>query len=245
MQLKSGIYEGYGMNRELLEDLLMFYSSFEKKTVTLEEYVSRMKEDQKYIYYACGETVDRIDKLPYIELLKDKGFEVLYLTDGIDEFVLKMLHQYKEKEFKSAAAGDLELEETEEEKQKAKAQEEENKELLDYLKECLGDKVSQVRLSQRLKTHPVCLTSEGELSLEMEKVLNAMPTEQKLRADRVLEINAGHPVLKTLHQVYETDREKVKQYAELLYDQALLIEGFPIDDPVAFSNAVCELMVKG
>ena len=244
LQLKSGIYEGYGMNRELLEDLLMFYSSFEKKTVTLEEYVSRMKEDQKYIYYASGETVDRIDKLPYIDLLKDKGYEVLYLTDGIDEFVLKMMHQFKDKEFISAAASDLQLEETEEEKEKAKAQEEENKDLLSYIKECLGDKVSQVRLSQRLKTHPVCLTSEGELSLEMEKVLNAMPIEDKIKAERVLEINAGHPILKTLQQAYEADKEQVKTYAQLLYDQALLIEGFPIEDPVAFSNAICQLMTK-
>ena len=232
------------MNRDLLEDLLMFYSSFEKKTVTLEEYVSRMKEDQKYIYYASGETVDRIDKLPYIDLLKDKGYEVLYLTDGIDEFVLKMMHQFKDKEFKSAAASDLQLEETEEEKEKAKAQEEENKDLLSYIKECLGDKVSQVRLSQRLKTHPVCLTSEGELSLEMEKVLNAMPIEDKIKAERVLEINAGHPILKTLQQAYEADKEQVKTYAQLLYDQALLIEGFPIEDPVAFSNAICQLMTK-
>lgn len=244
LQLKYGLYEGFGRNKETLEDLVLFYSSSEKKLVTLAEYVSRMKPDQTHIYYASGDSVERIDKLPQIEQLKDKGYEILYLTDDIDEFALQMMHDYKEKEFKSAASGDLELPETEEEKAELAKKAEEHKALLDFLKDSLADKVSAVRLSQRLKTHPVCLTSGEGLSLEMEKVLASMPTDQKIRAERVLEINAAHPILETLAAVYQDDTEKAGKYAELLYDQALLIEGLPIEDPVAFSNAVCELMVK-
>lgn len=241
LQLKYGIYSEYGAKKELLQDLLLFYSSAEKKLVTLGEYVGRMKEEQKYIYYASGETVERIDHLPQIEMIKEKGCEVLYLTDDIDEFALTMLHEYGGKEFKSTAGGDLGLE-SEEEKTAAKQQSEENKGLLELLKEALGDKVQDVRLSQRLKTHPVCLTSEGELSLEMEKVLNAMPSEQKVKARRVLELNANHPVFERLKALEQSDKEKVKAYAGLLYTQALLIEGLPIEDPVAFSNQICELM---
>lgn len=241
LQLKYGIYSEYGAKKELLQDLLLFYSSAEKKLVTLGEYIGRMKEEQKYIYYASGETVERIDHLPQIEMIKEKGCEVLYLTDDIDEFALTMLHEYGGKEFKSTAGGDLGLE-SEEEKTAAKQQSEENKGLLELLKEALGDKVQDVRLSQRLKTHPVCLTSEGELSLEMEKVLNAMPSEQKVKARRVLELNANHPVFEKLKALEQSDKEKVKAYAGLLYTQALLIEGLPIEDPVAFSNQICELM---
>lgn len=244
LQLKYGLYEGYGMKKELLSDLVLFYSSSEKKMATLSEYVSRMKAEQKYIYYASGDTVDRIDKLPQIELLKEKGYEVLYLTADIDEFALQMMRDYQEKEFKSAAGGDLELEETKEEKEKVEKQAEEKKDLLAFLKESLGDKVAEVRLSSRLVTHPVCLTSGGGLSLEMEKVLNAMPVDQKVKAERVLEINAKHPILEALSSVYETDKDKAKEYGELLYNQALLIEGFPVEDPVAFSNAICGLMTK-
>ena len=202
-----------------------------------------MKPEQKYIYYATGESVARIDHLPQTELVKDKGFEILYCTDDVDEFALQMLHEYNEKQFKSVSAGDLDLE-TEEEKEALKKQAEEDKELFEAMKEALGDKVKEVRLSSRLKSHPVCLTSEGGLSLEMEKVLNAMPTDQKVKADRVLELNPSHPILETLKQLYASDREKLKAYSELLYTQAMLIEGMPIDDPVAFSNAVCGLMVE-
>lgn len=244
LQLKYGLYEGYGRNKEMLEDLVLFYSSSEKKLVTLSEYVSRMKTEQKYIYYASGDSVERIDKLPQIELLKDKGYEVLYLTDDIDEFALQMTREYKEKEFKSAASGDLDLSESEEEKEKLEKKAEENKDLLSFLKESLGDKVSEVRLSQRLKTHPVCLTSGEGLSLEMEKVLNAMPNDQNIKAQRVLEINAEHAIMETLSKAFDEDKDKVKEYAELLYSQALLIEGFPVEDPVAFSNAICSLMVN-
>ncbi|GAA6515129.1 molecular chaperone HtpG [Phocea massiliensis] len=244
LQLKYGLYSGYGQNKELLQDLVLFYSSSEKKLVSLEEYVSRMKEDQKYIYYVCGESVNRIDHLPQIELLKDKGYEVLYLTDEIDEFALKMLYTYADKEFRSASDSDLGLE-TEEEKEEAKKQAEENKPLLDFLKDSLEGKVSAVRLSQKLKSHPVCLSSDGPLSIEMEKVLNSLPAaEEKVKAERVLEINAGHPVFGKLQALYAdpSKQDRVKAYAGLLYNQALLIEGLPIEDPVAFSNSICELM---
>ena len=244
LQLKYGLYSGYGQNKELLQDLVLFYSSSEKKLVSLEEYVSRMKEDQKYIYYVCGESVSRIDHLPQIELLKDKGYEVLYLTDEIDEFALKMLYTYADKEFRSASDSDLGLE-TEEEKEEAKKQAEENKPLLDFLKDSLEGKVSAVRLSQKLKSHPVCLSSDGPLSIEMEKVLNSLPAaEEKVKAERVLEINAGHPVFGKLQALYAdpSKQDRVKAYAGLLYNQALLIEGLPIEDPVAFSNSICELM---
>ena len=244
LQLKYGLYSGYGQNKELLQDLVLFYSSSEKKLVSLEEYVSRMKGDQKYIYYVCGESVSRIDHLPQIELLKDKGYEVLYLTDEIDEFALKMLYTYADKEFRSASDSDLGLE-TEEEKEEAKKQAEENKPLLDFLKDSLEGKVSAVRLSQKLKSHPVCLSSDGPLSIEMEKVLNSLPAaEEKVKAERVLEINAGHPVFGKLQALYAdpSKQDRVKAYAGLLYNQALLIEGLPIEDPVAFSNSICELM---
>lgn len=241
LQLKYGVYSEYGAKKELLQELLLFHSSAEKKLVTIPEYIGRMKEEQKYIYYASGESVERIDHLPQIELLKDKGIEVLYLTDDVDEFALTMLREYDSKEFKSAASADLGLE-TEEEKTAAKQQAEENKDLLTCMTEALSGKVKAVSLSQRLKTHPVCLTSEGALSLEMEKVLNAMPTDQKVKADRVLELNANHPVFQTLTKLHQEDKDKVKVYAELLYAQALLIEGLSVEDPVAFSNQICDLM---
>lgn len=244
LQLKYGLYEGFGAHKEILQDLVMFYSSQEKALVTLSEYVSRMKPDQKYIYYASGETTDKIDKLPQTELLKDKGYEILYLTDDIDEFAIQMLREFDEKEFKSVSAEDLDIEESKEEKEEAEKQAEESKDMLEYMKEALDGKVAEVRLSQRLKSHPVCLTAKGGLSIEMEKVLNSMPTDEKVQAERVLEINAKHPILEALRNAYGSDKELVKDYAALLYDQALLIEGLPVEDPVAFSNSVCRLMTK-
>lgn len=244
LQLKYGIYDSYGANKDMLKDLVMFYSSQEKELVTLSEYVSRMKPEQKNIYYAGGESVEKIDKLPQTELLKDKGYEILYLTDDIDEFALQILHEFDEKEFKSVSAEDLEIEESGEEKEKAEKQQEDNKDMLQYMKESLGNKVSDVRLTTRLKSHPVCLTAKGGLSIEMEKVLNSMPVDDKVQAERVLEINANHPILETLGRVYADDKEKTADYAKMLYDQALLIEGLPIEDPVAFSNAICDLMIK-
>ncbi len=242
LQLKFGLYNNYGMNKETLKDLVMFYSSTEEKLTTLAEYVSRMKEDQKYIFYASGESVQKIDSLPQTELIKDKGYEILYFTDDVDEFAIQMLGEYDGKQFKSVSAQDLDLE-TEEEKKEAEKQAEENKELFAFMKDALGDKVSAVRLSQRLKSHPVCLTSDGQISLEMEKVLNAMPAGQEVKAQRVLEINASHPIFNTLKKLYGEDQEKLKAYADLLYNQAMLIEGMSIDDPVAFSNQICELML--
>lgn len=243
LQLKFGIYSSYGQNRDLLEDLLMFHTSFAEKMSTLEEYILRMKEDQKFIYYATGSSISRIERLPQIEALKEKGFEVLYLTDYVDEFAVKMLLNYKEKEFKSASSDDLNLE-TEEEKQDAKKQAEENKDLFTAMKEALGDKVIEVRLSQRLKSHPVCLANGGDITIEMEKVLNAMPNNEKVKAEKVLEINANHPVFAKLQKLNTEDKEKLNIYSELLYTQALMIEGIPVEDPVKFSNMICELMVE-
>lgn len=241
-QLKYGIYSDFGANKDMLQDLLMFYSSKEKKQVTLDEYVSRMAEDQKYIYYATGDSVSRIEKLPQTELVADKGFEILYLTDDIDEFAIKMLMSYKEKEFRSVSSKDLGIEDKEEQ-EKAETEEKSHKELFEKMKTILADKVKEVRVSKRLKTHPVCLASEGEISIEMEKVLNAMPyNEQKVKADKVLEINPNHEVFKALTGIYEKDPDKLALYTNLLYNQALLIEGLPVQDPVEFTNDICKLM---
>ena len=242
LQLKFGVYSDFGMNKDKLQDLLLFTSSKEKKLVTLDEYVTGMREDQKYIYYATGESVARIEQLPQTELVKDNGFEILYLTDSVDEFAVKALRSYKEKEFKSVSADDLGLENTEK-KEEIKAKEEENSDLLKDMASALDGKVTKVILSQRLKSHPVCLTSEGEISLEMEKVLNAMPTDQKVHAQRVLELNPEHEIFGKLKALGESgDKDTLGKYAKLLYDQALLIEGMSIEDPVEFSNLICELM---
>lgn len=241
LQLKFGAYADYGAHKEVLQDLLMFYSSSEKKLVSLKEYVSRMKEGQESIYYACGDNLARIETMPQIELLKDKGLEVLYLTDDVDEFVLKTILNYENKSFKNISSDDLNLE-SEEEKKSNEAQIEQNKDLLDFMKESLSDKVAKVVLSQRLKSHPVCLSTEGEITLEMEKVLNAMPSGGNVKAIRVLEINANHPIFQTLQTLFEHDKDKLKSYTNLLYGQALLMEGIPIEDPVTFSNQICDLM---
>ena len=242
LQLKFGIYDKFGANKDSLKDLLLFYSSTEKKMASLPEYVSRMKLDQKYIYYATGESAEKIDKLPQTELLKDKGFEILYFTDDIDEFAIRILNDFDGKEFKSVSGDDLGFEEEERDKDAVKKETEDNKELFEFMKETLAGKVSEVRLSQRLKSHPVCLASGGDISIEMEKILNAMPTDDKIKADKVLEINASHPVLDALKTAFAADKEKAKKYTELLYNQALLIEGLSIEDPVAFSNAICDLI---
>jgi len=241
--MKYGIYNDFGANKEQLKDLILFRSSFEEKPVTLEEYVSRIKEDQKYIYYAAGESIERIKQLPQTELVLDKGYEILYLTDDVDEFSIRMLEKYNDKEFKSVSAGDLELN-SEDEKKEAEKQTEENRDMFSFMQESLKDYVKQVCVSKRLKTHPVCLSSDGMLSLEMEKVLNNMPSGQKVSAEKVLEINPNHAILDKLKSLYETDKDKLKDYSKLLYTQALLIEGMPIENPVEFTNAVCELMVE-
>ncbi|MGE5474419.1 MAG: molecular chaperone HtpG [Ignavibacteriales bacterium] len=238
-QLKYGVYADWGTNKEVLQDLLMFYSSTEKKLVSLDEYVSRMKEEQKYIYYATGESISRIEKLPQAEMIADRGFEILYFTDDVDEFAIKMLMNYKEKEFKSVSSNDLGFESDEKE---SKEETEKNKELFDYMKEALNGKIKEVRASKRLKSHPVCLASDGELSIEMEKVLSMMPNSQNVKADKILEINTNHEMFGTIKKTFEEDKDKLKMYASLLYNQALLIEGLPIEDPVQFANDVCYLM---
>ena len=239
VQLKFGVYSGYGMNKDKLQDLLLFTSS-QGKLVTLDEYVTAMPEDQKYIYYATGESVARIEQLPQTELVKDKGFEILYLTDNVDEFALKMLMNYKEKEFKNVSSDDLGIENTEKQEE-VKAKEEENADMLKTMADSLGDSVAKVVLSKRLKSHPVCISSEGEITLEMEKVLNSMPGDQKVKAQRVLEINPDHEIFGKLTAA-SSDSEKLGKYAKLLYTQALLIEGMPVENPVEFSNLICELM---
>ena len=243
LTLKYGAYSGYGANKDVLQDLLLFYSSSEKKLVTLEEYKSRMKEDQKYIYYACGETVEKIDRLPQTELLRDHGYEILYCTDDVDEFALRMMREFDGKEFRSASDKDLGIDDAAE-TESVKEKSEENKELLRLMKDDLNGKVKDVRLSTRLKSHPVCLSSDGGVSIEMDKVLNTMPGDQKVQAERVLEINPDHPIFETLKKLFAEDAEKLKTYSDLLYTQALLIEGLPIEDPVAFSNSICDLMTR-
>ncbi|MEY2194439.1 molecular chaperone HtpG [Neobacillus sp. BF23-41] len=241
-QLKYGVYNDFGANKELLQDLIMFYSSKEKKLVTLDEYVSRMPEDQKYIYYASGESIERIEKLPQAEFVSEQGYEILYFTEDIDEFAIKMLMTYKEKEFKSISSGDLGIE-GEENKDDSESTETENKELFDYMKTILADKVKDVRISKRLKSHPVCLATEGDISIEMEKILAAMPNNQNIKADKVLEINNNHEVFQSLKEAFENDKSKLDLYTKLLYNQALLIEGLPISDPVEFTNDICKIMV--
>ncbi|STO09582.1 molecular chaperone HtpG [Exiguobacterium aurantiacum] len=238
-QIKFGVYDQFGAAKDELKDLLLFHSSNEKKLVTLNEYVARMKEDQKYIYYATGESIHRIDLLPQAERLKEEGFEILYFTEEIDEFAIKMLQSYDDKEFKSIASGDLGLDDAE-----AKSLNDDNKDLFAFMKQELGDRVKEVRASTRLKSHPVCLTVAGDVSIEMEKILNAMPNGGGMKAEKVLEVNADHAIFQTLQRVYKEDEAKAKQYTDLLYQQALLIEGLPIEDPVAYSNAVCALMAE-
>ena len=237
-QLKFGVYEEFGANKETLQDLIMFYSSKEKKMVTLAEYVERMPEDQKYIYYAVGESNERIEKLPQTELVKDKGYEILYFTEEVDEFAIKMLMNYKEKEFKSVSSGDLGIEADE----KDEAISEENKDLFESMREALNGKVKSVKVSKRLKNHPVCLSSEGEISIEMEKVLNSMPNNEGVKADKVLEINPNHEVFNSLKESFENDKDKFALYTNILYNQALLVEGLSIEDPVDFANNICKLM---
>lgn len=244
LQMKFGIYSTYGAAKDVLSELLLYTTSAEQKLSTLDEYVDRMKEEQKYIYYACGESVAKLAVLPQNERLKEQGYEVLYLTDDIDEFTLKAMRDYKGKEFRSTSDEDLGID-TEEEKEEIKKQAEESKDLLGFLKESLGEKVTDVVLTSRLKNCPVCLTAKGGISLEMEKVLGAMPgTEEKVKAQRVLEINAAHPVFETLKALYPANEAKLKDYAEILYTQALLIEGMPVEDPVAYTSAVCNLMTQ-
>lgn len=246
-QLKYGIYDNFGMHKEVLQDLILFYSSVEKKQIPLAEYVAKMKEDQTCIYYASGETVEKIDLLPQTEAIRDKGYEILYLTDDIDEFVLQMARDYNGKPFQSVSAENLADGESEEEKQAMEQATESNQELLASLKEALGERVSEVKLSPRLRSSACCLTTKGGLSLEMEKVLNAMPTDQTISAEKVLELNPQHKVFEVLQEASkqgDAGKETVALYADLLYNQAMLISGMPIEDPVRFSEEICQLMTR-
>lgn len=237
-QLKYGVSADYGMHKEELQDLLMYYSSTEKKLVTLSEYVDRMKEDQKFIYFAVGENISSIDNLPQTELLRSKGYEILYCTEEIDEFSLQTLMQYKDKRFCSATNDDLGIENDEN-----KEEEKDSSAILTFVKETLGDKVSEVVASKKLVSHPVCLTAKGGISFEMEKYFNAVQPDSGMKAQRVLELNMNHSAVKAMESAVQTDFEKAKKYAELLYDQALLIAGLPIENPGEYADLVCSLMV--
>ncbi len=244
IQLKFGAYADFGLHKDVVTDLLLFYSSSENKLVTFAEYISRMKEDQKYIYYVCGESVEKLEKQPQTELLKNKGYEILYCTHEIDEFALKAIASISEKQFKSISDADLELFENEQEKEEFSKKEEENKDLLEAMKNALKGKVSNVIISKRLANHPVCLSSSGGLSIEMEKVLNALPNAagEKVSAEKILEVNANHKIFDALKAAYEQGGDKLEKYAKLLYNQALLIEGLTVDDPLEFSDLICEMM---
>lgn len=243
LQFKFGLYQSYGSCKDTLQDLIMFPSTFEGKNVTLAEYVSRMKEGQEDIYYACGETKERIDLLPQMEIFRDKGYEVLYFTQDVDEFAAKVMMDYEGKKFKSISDAGLDLD-TEEEKEEAKKLADSSKDMLEFMQKAIADKVKTVRLSNKLKTHPVCLSSDGNITIEMEKVLNSMPqNDNKVKAEKALEINPNHAIFEKLKSLYETDKDKLSDYTKLLYAQAQLIEGLPIENPVEFANLVCDLMV--
>lgn len=241
--LKFGVYNDFGLNKDNLKDLLMFHSSTENKLVTLDEYVERMKEGQDKIYYACGETVDKIELLPQVEAVKEKGYEILYLTENIDEFVVQVLMEHKEKKFINVCANDVDLD-TDEEKEALKKENEENKDMFTLMKETIGEGVQEVRFTHRLKNHPVCLTSEGALSVEMEKVINSMPNDQKVKAQTALEINDSHPIAQKIKDLYVNDKEALKKYTQVLYAQARLIEGLPVENPTQISNLICEIIAK-
>mgnify|MGYP004455925519 CR=1 FL=1 len=242
-QLKFGVYDNYGMNKDELKDLLMFYSSREKKLVTLKEYVERMKEGQDSIYYVSGENVDKIDMLPQVEQVKDKDYEVLYLTDYVDEFVMQVLTTYDDKKLVNVSDANLDLA-SEEEKEKLKNINEEYKDMFTVMKEALDNKVEEVRFTGRLKNHPVCLISEGDISIEMEKVINAMPNDQEVHAKTIMEINESHPIAEKIKKLYQEDKDKLKDYTKVLYAQARLIEGLPVDNPTEISNLVCDMLSK-
>lgn len=242
MQLKFGIYNDYGMHKDKLEDLIMFYSSSEKKLITLDEYVSKLKEEDKNIYYCAGETVDKIDMLPQVEGIKDKH-EVLYLTDYVDEFAIMAIHEYKGKTFVNVSNESTDLS-TEEEKEKINKENSDNKDMLEEMKKVLEDNVTEVKLTNKLKSHPVCLTTTGEVSTSMEKVINAMPTDEKIKANEVLEINASHKIVDKLKDLYKNNKDEFTKYTKVIYYEARLIEGLPIDNPTELSNLMCDIMAN-
>ncbi len=242
MQLKFGIYNDYGMHKDKLEDLIMFYSSGEKKLITLDEYVNKLKEEDKNIYYCAGETVDKIDMLPQVEGIKDKH-EVLYLTDYVDEFAIMAIHEYKGKTFVNVTNESTDLS-TDEEKEKINKENTDNKDMLEEMKKVLEGNVEEVKLTNKLKSHPVCLTTTGEVSTSMEKVINAMPTDEKIKANEVLEINASHKIVDKLKDLYKNNKDEFTKYTKVIYYEARLIEGLPIDNPTELSNLMCDIMAN-
>ena len=243
MQLKFGIYNDYGMHKDVLKDLIMFYSSTEKKLVTLSEYVSRMKDGQDKILYACGESIDKIDLLPQVENVKDKEYEVLYLTEYVDEFAIQMLMDYEGKKFANVSSEALDLD-TEDEKKELEEKNSSNKEMFDEMTSLLDNEIKEVRFTNKLKNHPVCLTSKGNVSIEMEKVMNSMPTGEKVNAEKVLEINENHPIVSKLEDLYKNNKEEFDNYTKILYQQARLIEGLPVDNPTELTNLICNVISK-
>lgn len=243
VQLKFGTYNNYGINKEKLQDLLLFYSSTEKKLVTLGEYVARMKDGQEAIYYACGESTDKIDLLPQVDQIKEKGYEMLYLTENVDEFVFQVLAEYQGKKFVNICAEDVNLD-SKEEQEELKKKNEESKDMFKLMQEAISNGVQSVRFTNKLKNHPVCLSSEGAISIEMEKTLNSMPNNQNIKAQTILEINANHLIAKKIKKLYEEDKEALKDYTKILYAQARLIEGLPIDNPSEISNLVCSIIAR-
>ncbi len=242
MQLKFGIYNDYGMHKDKLEDLIMFYSSGDKKLITLDEYVNKLKEEDKNIYYCAGETVDKIDMLPQVEGIKDKH-EVLYLTDYVDEFAIMAIHEYKGKTFVNVTNESTDLS-TDEEKEKINKENTDNKDMLEEMKKVLEGNVEEVKLTNKLKSHPVCLTTTGEVSTSMEKVINAMPTDEKIKANEVLEINASHKIVDKLKDLYKNNKDEFTKYTKVIYYEARLIEGLPIDNPTELSNLMCDIMAN-
>ena len=244
MQIKFGIYADYGANKDNLKDLLMFYSSTKKKLVTLDEYVSRMKKDQECIYYACGESNDKVDNMPQVELIKDKGYEILYLTEYVDEFALQTLTTYNAKKFVNVSNDNVDLD-SEEDRKKLDKLNKDSKDMFDIMKKVLeNNNITDIKFTHRLKNHPVCLTTEGDISVEMQKVLNALPNDEKVNAKMIMEINESHPIAKKLEDLYKNNKEELEKYTKILYSEARLIEGLPIDNPTEISNLICDIMAK-
>lgn len=243
MQIKFGIYNNYGVDKDKLKDLVLFYSSNKKDYITLKQYVEEMKEDQKNIYYASGETIEKIDTLPQVEQVKQKEYDILYLTEYVDEFAIQALMEYEEKKFMNVSSNDLDLE-TKEEKEKTEKKNKEYNDVFGFMKDALDNQITEIKFTNRLKNHPVCLTTKGNISIEMEKVINAMPTDEKIKANLILEINENHEISKKIKELYETNKEELKKYTKILYSQARLIEGLPIDNPTEISNLICEIMSK-
>ena len=241
MQIKYGVYDNFGMKKDLLKDLLMFYSSKKEKLVTLDEYIKRMDKDNNKIYYACGESIDKINNLPQVENLKDKGYEILYFTEYVDEFAIQILGEYKDKKFVNVCSENIDLG-TKEEKEELEKKNKKAEDMFKVMTEALSEEVKDIKYTNKLKNHPVCLTTKGNVSIEMEKVINSMPTTDKISSEKILEINENHKVAKKLEKLYKNDKEELKKYTKILYNQARLIEGLPIDNPTELTNLICDVI---